>query len=79
MILFPQKPGKLFAHIFDWPENNKLDIPLDSKDIKRVYLLSAPDVDIRFRAISDETVVLLPDNAPDEIASVIVIEHTGQL
>ena len=76
---YTQKPGKLFAHVFDWPEHNKLVIPMESKNIKRVYLLSAPGADIRFQAMPGETVLLLPTQAPDNIASVIVVEHSVQL
>ena len=76
---YTQKPGTLFAHIFDWPEHNKLVLPIESKNIKRVYLMNSPDADLRFQAMPGETVVLLPNQAPDDIASVLVVEHTAQL
>ena len=72
---YTQKSGKLFAHVFEWPQHNTLTLPIAAEKITGVKLLADPDLEIAFSALSGETVITLPKNAPDEIVSVLVVEH----
>jgi alpha-L-fucosidase len=78
-----QKPGKLFLHVFDWPADGNLFVPGLKNKIKQAYLLvskvndaiAATSLDV---SSSDEGVtVKLPPQAPDKIASVVVLEIEG--
>ncbi len=71
---YTQKDNKLFAHVFDWPKNKKLVVPVKSEHIEKVYLLSCSDEELRYKATSSEIQIALPEIAPDKIASVIVIK-----
>lgn len=76
---YTSKADQLYAHVFQWPENAKLVIPKADRKISKVYLLA----DKEKRALpvqSDETGVTihLPTEAPDSIASVIVIEYVSE-
>jgi alpha-L-fucosidase len=71
-----QKPGKLFLSVFNWPQDGKLDLPL-SNHINRAYLLTAPTQTLITKAIPNGVEVDLPPNSPDPVASVVVLEFTG--
>ena len=71
-----QKPGKLFLHVFKWPTNGRLLVPMTST-VKRAYLLAAPDKDLTVTATAKGMLVALPASAPDSIASVVVVEPSG--
>jgi alpha-L-fucosidase len=73
---YTRKVGKLYVHVFQWPKNGTLQVPVGELRIRRVYLLAD-----RNRALlkidkkSDALVIHVPRKAPDDIISVIVIEH----
>ena len=70
------RPGKLYAHIFDWPEDATIVVGDGGMKIKRAYLLADPkQTALTTEATADGCIVTLPKNAPDPIASVLVIEH----
>jgi len=73
---YTKKPGKLYAHVFDWPADGKLEVPLKGKQVTKAYLLA----DSRQKALktqtnSDGVSLQVPAQAPDAIASVIAIEY----
>jgi alpha-L-fucosidase len=71
---YTQDDQAIYAHVFDWPEQGSLTIPLDAS-AKKVYLLSDPDqTPLDVRTGNGEMEVVLPGKAPDNVASVIVIE-----
>jgi alpha-L-fucosidase len=72
---YTKKPGKIFAFVFDWPSDGQLPIePMDQK-VKKVYLQADPEQkSLKFQNIMKGLTVQLPQNAPDDIASVVVIE-----
>jgi alpha-L-fucosidase len=73
---YTKKPGKLFAHVFEWPRDGMLQVPTGDLRINRVYLLADPDKTmLDTEKKSDTTIIRLPQKAPDDIASVVVIEH----
>jgi alpha-L-fucosidase len=70
---YTSKRGLLYAHVFDWPESRKIQIDKSVK-VKRAYLLENPDYELKIEESDNGDYILLPGNAPDEIATVIRIE-----
>jgi len=69
------KPGKLYIHIFQWPENGKFEIPAVKGKITNAYLLADPQQTALKATQSDTGVsISLPEKAPDAIASVVCVE-----
>jgi len=68
------KPGKVYLHVFDWPSDGTLQIPSGDKTVKRAYLLANPKSALIVKQIDGSIVIQTPTNAPDPIASVIVLE-----
>jgi alpha-L-fucosidase len=72
------KPGKLYLHVFEWPESGDLDVPGLQNRVTRAYLL--PDEARKALAVDrydDGVVVHVPAEAPEEIDSVVVLEIEG--
>lgn len=70
-----QKPGKLYLHVFDWPQGELLVPGLKSKVTKAYLLADKKPLEI---AVQDGGVaVKLPKEAPDKIATVVVLEIEG--
>ncbi len=75
---FTRKENVLYAHVFDWPANGHLNIPDTQRAIARVYMLSDEDKNpLQIRQEGTGVTVILPETAPDPIASVIVLEWEG--
>jgi alpha-L-fucosidase len=73
---FTKKPGRLYAHIFDWPEEGKVAVPAAGLDVTKAYLLADnARTSLKSERIGEDLSVVLPPEAPDPIASVVVIEH----
>jgi alpha-L-fucosidase len=72
---YTKKPGKLYAHVFEWPTNGKLSVPLKGERVTKAYLLAdAGHAALKTQTSSDGVTIQLPTQAPDAIASVIAIE-----
>ena len=70
---FTRKPGKLYAHVFEWPEDGKLVIPGVREAPDRVYLL-ADGKPLTVQRTPAGWVVRLPASAPSFVDAVLVIE-----
>ena len=68
-----RKGNKVYVHVFDWPKNAKLKVPLRSA-VKSASLLVAPDKPLKVNVESERIVIDLPKQAPDSIASVVVLD-----
>jgi len=68
----------LYLHVFDWPEDGELLVTGLKNDVRQAHLL-ADGTAVKTRRQESDTVVSLPRQAPDEIASVIVLEIGGEL
>jgi len=69
------KPGKLYLHVFDWPTNLKLEVPLKNK-VNKAYLLAdkkRTKLTVR-RELKDKIAVRIPREAPDAVNTVVVLE-----
>jgi alpha-L-fucosidase len=70
------KPGKLYLHVFDWPEDGSLVVPGVRQGVEKAYLLADKKREkllVRRRA-SDRIVIDVPDEAPDPVDTVVVVE-----
>ncbi len=68
-----RKPGKLYLQVFDWPKDGKLAVPAWGAAPKKAWLL-ATKADVPVNVTGDTVTLTLPAQAPDPIASVIVVE-----
>ena len=68
------KPGRVFLHVFDWPQDGKLRVPSWGATVKKAYLLTNPKARLEFSVDNASVVLQVPAKAPDAIASVIVLE-----
>jgi len=71
-----QKGDKLYLHIFDWPKDGKISIQLLNK-ISKAYLLSDPKKMLVIEKSKTNNTITLVGDAPDKIASVVVVELNG--
>ncbi len=72
---YTQKPGILYAHVFDWPADGKLTVPLTSAKVKTARLLAdRSQTALKIESTAAGSVINLPKEAPDPIASIIAIE-----
>jgi alpha-L-fucosidase len=77
---YTKKNGKIFAHIFQWPETNRLDIPVSkSLQVESVYFLAGKDKKLKFEKTADGLLVSLPPKAADAADTVVVVEHKTDL
>lgn len=73
-----KKAGKLYAHVFQWPKDGTLEVTVGRLNVTRVYLLANPDRKLlKTEKQPDAIVIHVPRQAPDNIVSVVVIEHQG--
>ena len=75
---YTSKPGQLYAHVLQWPEDSRLLVAAGDLNVSKVYLLT----DNQQNALPMEKteaglIIRLPSKAPDPVASVIVLEYDG--
>lgn len=76
---YTKKPGKLYVHVFQWPDEEVLLVPAKNLKAARVYLLADKNRDpLKTETGPDGLAIRIPRQAPDPVASVIVIEHRDQ-
>lgn len=68
------KDRRLFLMVFDWPQGT-LEVPPVSGSVTRAYLLTRPDSKLKFTQGPAGISVEVPAQAPDPIASVVVLER----
>jgi alpha-L-fucosidase len=73
---YTKKSDRLYAHVFDWPQQGKLLVPTTGRAISKVYLLADTSKrSLKTKQVGGGLSIQLPATAPDAIASVIVIEY----
>jgi len=75
--LYTKKNGKLFVHVFQWPEGGQLSIPLIKNKIIDVYVAGKSDKKLAYTVGTDSITITLPLEAPDDIDGVVEIEVDG--
>lgn len=66
------KGNKIYLHVFDWPADQTLFVPLQSH-VKRAYLLADKNLSLKMQQKTNGLIIKLPAYAPDHNVSVIVI------
>ena len=75
-----KKPGKLYLHVFTWPADQKLSLPTLGAKAEKAWMLADPEKKPLDIASTEESVTItVPKEAPDKIASVVVLEYSGEL
>jgi alpha-L-fucosidase len=72
-----RKGDKLYLHVFTWPSEGKLLLPLSNK-VKAAYLLTKPAESFEVTTASDGQSIAVPAITPDPNATVIVAEIEGE-
>jgi alpha-L-fucosidase len=72
-----RKGDKLFLHVFNWPADGKLNVPLQS-EIASAHLLATPDAKLAVERVGEHLQLTLPTTAPDSANSVIVLQLAGE-
>jgi alpha-L-fucosidase len=68
-----QKPNKLFLHVFDWPKDGVLWLPVSSK-IGKAYLITAPDKLLPVSTVDGGAAIAVDAPVADAAATVVVVE-----
>lgn len=68
---------KLYLHVFDWPSNGKLKVPIRNKAQKSFLLINNKKV-FSTKASKEGLMVNLTGKSPDPINSVVVVEIFGK-
>jgi alpha-L-fucosidase len=71
-----RKPGKLYLHLFDWPKDGRLVVPMVNP-VKKAYLLADSAKELKSEKTEGGQVVIVPATAPDADASVVVVAIDG--
>ena len=72
-----RKGDKLYLHVFDWPKNGELIVPLKN-EASSATLLVTPDEKLLVKRESERLVIKVPATAPDAVDSVVVLEIKGE-
>lgn len=74
--LVTTKPGKLYLHVFDWPQKELVVDGLGNK-VQKAYLLAGKRKLSFTQAKDGSLTIQLPPAAPDKIDSVVVLDIIG--
>jgi len=72
-----RKESRLFVHVFDWPADQQLRVPLRSP-VKAASLLAQPSAPLKVRTEADRVIVEVPRTPPDPTASVVVLDLAAE-
>jgi lysophospholipase L1-like esterase len=70
---YTSKRGIIYAHVFDWPESGEIVIDKSVK-VTKAYLLADSGKQLEIKTSREGDSILLPEDAPDGIATVIKLE-----
>jgi len=74
---YTKKNGKLFAHIFNWPDTKLLKIPSLKNKINKVYFLADSTIHVSYKDSTGFIRISLPDKPLDQINTVLAIDVDG--
>ncbi len=72
-----RKGQKLYLHVFDYPLNGELSVPM-ANQITKAYLLASPGKLLKVETKAGHSVIKIPSLALDKINTVIVVEFKGE-
>lgn len=73
-----RKGDALYLHVFEWPKSGRLVVGGLRSEVRRAYLLSAPDQPLETRRAGLDVTVSVPTAAPDATDSVVILECAGE-
>ncbi|MCU0749894.1 MAG: alpha-L-fucosidase [Akkermansiaceae bacterium] len=73
----PGGKTRLYLHVFQWPADGRLVLTGLTNPALGASLLTAPSQSLDIKSDERGTIVQLPANAPDALASVVVLDVTG--
>ena len=71
-----QKGNRFYLHVFVWPQDGKLILPIRNH-VTKASLLASPDTALETTPGESGVEIKLPQAAPDPIASVIAVDFDG--
>jgi hypothetical protein len=74
---YTKKTGKLYAHVLYWPSNDLVKIPSLANPIKKICMLNDTTVALTYTDNMGYITISLPENAPNSINSVVMIDVDG--
>ena len=72
-----QKGQTIYLHVFNWPQNGELHVPLKNT-VLNARLLAAPKNRLEVKTSDNGITIKLPATARDSIASVIALQIKGE-
>lgn len=72
-----RKGQTIYLNVFDWPKDGKLIVPLGNK-ITGAHLLADAKTALKIKAGKANSIIKLPNYAPDKVASVVAIQIEGE-
>lgn len=78
-----QKPGKLFLHVFEWPQNGELELYGLQSKVAQASLIATKQ-DLKYEQKEDKSlnhnslIINVPSVPPDTLVSVIVLDMEGE-
>ncbi len=73
------KPGRLYLHVFEWPEGGPLLVPGLLSPVETAYLLTDPaHTPLEVSRSAEGVLIPLPAEAPDPADTVIVLQIEGE-
>lgn len=72
-----RKGQTIYLHVFDWPKDGKLIVPIGNK-ITKAYLLANAGSSLKIKAGKGNSSIQLPAYSPDKIAAVVAIQIEGE-
>lgn len=72
------KTGRIYLHVFNWPANELLTVPMPLETVKKIYLMNDSTILLNYRYEENNIIINVPDNAPNSYNSVIVMDFAGE-
>jgi alpha-L-fucosidase len=72
-----RKGQKLYLHVFNYPVDGELRLPMINK-ISRAYLLASPGKLLKVKTENERSQIVLPKQMPDTLNTVVVVEFAGE-
>lgn len=72
---YTRRPGVIYAHVFDWPKDGRLAVPVRKSQVNEVCLLADAKTPLKIEADGEGMIIILPQQAPDANASVVKISY----
>ena len=73
-----RKGNNLYLHVFDWPDDGKIELQGLNNKIKTVYMLADKEKGLATETRNELTQIFLPETPSDNINSVVVLEIEGE-